>query len=97
MVLAFVPGVLAQTTQGLIGGSVVDSLSGNPLPKARVEAFSPTTNLAQSALTEKSGFFVLPLLSPGTYQIRVEADGYQGLQIDRLELAVAATLTLPFR
>lgn len=97
VLLGAAPTLLAQTTQGLIAGYVVDSLTGNPIPKAHVEAFSRTTNLSQAAVTGPSGFYVLPLLSPGTYQIRAEADGYQGLQVEQLELAVAATLTLPFR
>jgi hypothetical protein len=87
----------AQTTQGLIEGSVADSLSGNPIPGARVVASSRSTNLSQSVVADASGFYVLPLLSPGTYLVRAEADGYQSLEVQELELPVAGTLTLPFR
>jgi hypothetical protein len=48
-------------------------------------------------VAEASGFFVLPLLSPGIYQVRAEADGYQSLDVEELELPVAGALTLPFR
>jgi hypothetical protein len=87
----------AQTTQGLITGKVVDSQTGNPLPGTRIVAFNLATNLSQAAVAEDSGFYVLPLLSPGTYQVRAEAKGYQSLQVEQLELEVASSLTLPFR
>ena len=97
LVVSATAALHAQTTQGLITGNVVDSQTGNPLPGARIVAFNLATNLSQAAVAEGSGFYVLPLLSPGTYQVRAEAKGYQALQVEQLELAVAATLTLPFR
>ena len=40
---------------------------------------------------------MLPLLSPGPYQIRVEAEQYQAQEVDDLELPVAGRLELNLR
>ena len=96
LILAILP-LAAQTTQGLIEGSVVDSLTGNAIPRARVVAFSRDTNTSQAAGTDSSGNYALPLLSPGTYQVGAEADGYQALQVEELVLPVGAVLSVPFR
>lgn len=42
------------------------------------------------------GRFALPLLSPGTYRLRVECPGYQAQQVEQLRLPVAGTLNLTF-
>ena len=97
LLMAGVPALVAQTTQGLISGFVVDSLTGEPVPGARVTAFNNATNLSQPAVADASGSYALPLLSPGTYQVRAEAKDYQALEVAQLELRVATVITLPFR
>ena len=87
---------IAQTTLGLISGSVVDSESGAPV-SSRIVYRSLATHTSGTVHSSASGFFILPLLPPGIYQVRVEADKYQGQELADLELAVASFLEINFR
>src|SRR5688572_4211517 len=87
----------AQTTQGLISGRVVDSVTGVPLRGATVSWTNQNTNGNGSAVTGAAGYYVLPLLSPGNYRIRIAADNYQAQEVQELELPVAARLDLSFQ
>jgi carboxypeptidase family protein/TonB-dependent receptor-like protein len=87
----------SQTTQGLISGQLVDSVTGRPIPAANVVFSSATTTLAGGASSDASGYYYLPLLSPGIYAIRVTAPAYQPQEVQELELTVAARIELDFR
>jgi len=87
----------AQTTQGLISGRLVNSVTGAPIPDARIVFASSLTNIAGGAASDASGYYLLPLLSPGLYQVRVTADGFQAQEVQDLELTVAARIDLDFR
>jgi hypothetical protein len=88
---------LPQTTQGLLAGRVVDSQSGAPLAGAEISYFAPATNASGAARPDTSGYYILPLLSPGLYDLRAAAPGYQAQELRQLELPVAARLDLQFR
>ena len=88
---------LCQTTQGLISGKLVDSVTGRPIAGAAILYSSSTSNLAGASLSDPSGYYYLPLLSPGFYQIQVNAPKYQSQEIQELELTVAARVDLDFR
>ena len=64
---------------------------------ANVLYSSSTSNLAGAALSDASGLYYLPLLSPGPYEIRVTAPKYQSQDVQELELTVAARIELDFR
>jgi hypothetical protein len=87
----------SQTTQGLISGQLADSVTGRPVTAASVFYSSATGNLAGAASSDASGYYYLPLLSPGTYQIRVSSPAYQSQEVQELELTVAARIELDFR
>jgi hypothetical protein len=89
--------VSAQTTQGLISGRLLNSVTGTPIQGARIVFASSLTTLAGGAASDTSGYYLLPLLSPGLYQIRVSADGFQAQEVQDLELTVAARIDLDFR
>ena len=86
----------AQTTQGLIGGRLIDSRTGDSIPAAHITYSSATTNAQGSAHIGRNGSYVFPLLSPGIYHIRVESAGYQPQEIYELDLPVSAQLRLDF-
>jgi hypothetical protein len=89
--------VSAQTTQGLISGRLLNSVTGTPIQGARIVFASSLTTLAGGAVSDSSGYYLLPLLSPGLYQVRVTADGFQAQEVQDLELTVAARIDLDFR
>jgi hypothetical protein len=87
----------AQTTQGLISGQVADSVTGRPVAGALVRYEQTQLSLGGAARTDRFGYFALPLLSPGGYKLRIEAAGYQPLQMEEVTLAVAGRLDFPLR
>ncbi|MGH9673185.1 MAG: carboxypeptidase regulatory-like domain-containing protein, partial [Bryobacteraceae bacterium] len=95
--LLFAGAVYAQTTQGLISGRVVDSRTGAPVGGATIACNSAASTLGGAARSDRAGWFVLPLLSPGFYRLRVEADRYQAQELQQIELAVAGRLDYTFR
>ncbi|HTB20507.1 MAG TPA: carboxypeptidase-like regulatory domain-containing protein, partial [Bryobacteraceae bacterium] len=95
--LLYASAATSQTTQGLISGQLVDSVTGRPLASANVIFSSAITTLAGGASSDASGYYYLPLLSPGIYQIRVMSPAYQSQEVQELELTVAARVELDFR
>ena len=75
----------------------MDSVTGRPLASANVIFSSAITTLAGGASSDASGYYYLPLLSPGIYQIRVMSPAYQSQEVQELELTVAARVELDFR
>ena len=68
-------GVSAQTL-GEITGEVTDP-SGAITPGASVTATNMATNIARVTRTNEAGIYSFPALVPGTYQVKVEAPGFQ--------------------
>ena len=86
-----------QTTQGLITGTVVNSRSARPLIGAKVTYAGRAGAIGGETVTGASGYFDLPLLSPGFYHLHVEAAGFQPQELEQVELEVAARLDFIFR
>ncbi|MBI3696689.1 MAG: carboxypeptidase regulatory-like domain-containing protein, partial [Acidobacteria bacterium] len=93
----FITVCRAQTTQGLISGQVVDSEDGRPLAGAQVAYRNVAINRSGVARTNAAGYYILPLLPPGQYRIRVTGDRYQAQELQELDLPVAAFLEINFR
>ena len=87
----------AQTTQGLISGRVVNSVTGRAISGAAVLYNSTTLSASGTVQSDTSGFYFLPLLSAGTYTVRVTATGYQTQELQQMELAVAGRIQVDFR
>jgi outer membrane receptor protein involved in Fe transport len=87
----------AQTTQGLITGRIVDKSTGDPVPGAAVSWTSTTLAASGKQTSDESGYYFLPLLSAGTYNLRVEAATYQAQELQELELPVAGLVNLGFK
>jgi hypothetical protein len=86
----------AQTTQGLIAGRIVNSRSGRPVEHAKVLYTGRDGTIGGEQAADSGGYFTLPLLSPGFYHLRIEADGYQSQELAEVELAVAGRLDFNF-
>jgi hypothetical protein len=94
--ILFTPfGLWAQTPTGTILGTVSDS-SGAVISGAKVTAIKVDTSVATKAVSNNRGYFEIPFLLPGTYQLVVEYTGFErsvrtGLVLDtdqRMEIPV---------
>jgi hypothetical protein len=68
--------LLAQSERGTIAGAVVDA-SGGAIPAAKVVVTNKATNVASTLSTNEVGSFVVPNLTPGEYNVRVEKQGFK--------------------
>jgi hypothetical protein len=92
-VLGFTSSSLfAQTSTGAIRGYVTGP-GGAPVADAQVVARLAATNETRGATTNSSGFYYLPGLRPGTYEVTVRRIGMQP-QSRTLQLPIGQTLDL---
>jgi hypothetical protein len=84
---------LAQTTSGSIAGNVTDPRQA-AIANAAVTVSDEAKAFSQTATTDKEGRFVFPTLSPGTYTLSVEAQGFKKSQKTGILLVANDKLTL---
>lgn len=89
-VTCFASSLVAQ--RGTVRGVVVDGLTGEPLPSARVQVMSA----GASTFAGDGGRFVIEHLEPGTYTMEVSAGGYSQRQL-RIGVESAGVLDLSVR
>src|SRR3974390_3054238 len=82
-------GVVLAQTSGEVTGEVKDQ-SGAFVANVFVTATNSETNVARSTLTNASGIYSLPNLTPGKYQVKVSAPGFETAVV-ALELQVQQT------
>ena len=85
--------IAAQVGSGALGGTVRDE-TGAPLPGATVTATASGTRQTRMALTGQDGAYTFPNLPPGTYQIRVELNGFRPLAHEGVKIATGETIRL---
>ena len=96
IVLALAGGALAQTTSGLITGTVTDS-SGAVIPDAQVELTNQATALRRQAVTDNSGYYSVPELQPGVYDVSVSKQGFATEKLANVHLEVNQSEALNFK
>ena len=69
-------GVASAQTFGEITGEVKDQ-SGAVAPGVSVTAANTATNMSRTTRTNEVGIYSFPSLLPGTWQIKVEAPGFE--------------------
>jgi hypothetical protein len=77
-------------------GLVTDP-SGAVIAEARVSARNKATNLEYSSRTDASGYYTLPTLPAGVYDVTVEKDGFKRAVAAAIELVVGQKGRLDFR
>src|SRR5688572_3420116 len=83
-----VPSLLAQsTTDGAIGGNVVDQSKG-VIPGATVTVRNTGTNSTASTTTDSSGRFAVTALPPGVYSVEVSLAGFASYKQDNVVVEV---------
>ena len=76
LIAVFAVDLKAQAVYGTISGTVSDP-QGAAVPDATASATNTAQNVSTSAKTNDSGFFEITHLIPGTYQLKVEQQGYK--------------------
>ncbi len=96
LVLSLLPvtAALAQTSRGVISGTVTDS-SGAVVPDATVKIEQNETGLTRSLVTTSDGVFEFAALPAGFYTVTVSHVGFQTQKIRNIEVQVARTTSLP--
>lgn len=76
-------------------GAVLDS-DGKPLPGARIFVRRAENNAERVLLADAEGRYLLTMLSPGTYSLRVETNGFQIMRVENLTAIAGATIRRNF-
>jgi len=79
----------AQVAGARLAGTVTDS-TGGVIPGAQVRIENTANHLARELVTNQSGFYSAPNLSPGPYTVTVSAKGFQSEVRRGLTLTVGA-------
>lgn len=85
--------LVAQTA--LVTGKITDS-SAAVVPGASVAVTATATGVRTAALSNEGGFFTIPNLSPGLYNLSVSKDGFRPVTQTNLQLAVQQVARLDF-
>ena len=88
-------GVALAQTGGSITGEVKDQ-TGAVAPNAAVTVTNSQTNVARSTATNSAGIYSFPGLTPGTYQVKVSAPGFETIVKTDIELQVQQTARVDF-
>jgi outer membrane receptor protein involved in Fe transport len=88
----------AQTSSATISGYIVDQSKG-AVPNALVKLVNPETGVTRTTRSHANGAFIFPDVQPGTFEILVDATGYQefvkkDLRLSAQERLAAGTLQL---
>ena len=85
----------AQVTTGDITGRVLDA-QGNVVPNATVSVRNTGTGLMRTAQTDTEGNYTITQLPAGTYEVTVEAQGFNRALLKSFDVNVGARLTQNF-
>ena len=80
----------AQLTTATLAGRVLDS-SGGTLPGVTITTRQTETGLQRTTMSDAQGRYVIAALSPGTYEIRAELEGFRPLLRTGVRLTIAQT------
>src|ERR1700694_1750830 len=83
-----------ETTSAIVGQ--VRDTSNAVVPGATVTIANPETGLRRSAKTDEAGRFNFPQLKPGTYSVKVEAQGFEPRQNDNVVSGLGQKQTVDF-
>jgi outer membrane receptor protein involved in Fe transport len=94
LVLAAAGSAFGQETTGTISGRVVDAQQ-LAVPGATVTV----TGLqgAKTAVTDADGRYAIPFLTPGTYSVKAELQGFKTAARTGIVVALGQTVDLPFK
>jgi hypothetical protein len=88
--LLALPAVARAQATGTISGLVTDP-TGGVLPGAAVEAKNEGTGQLRYATTSAEGFYTIPLLAPGQYEVKATLSGFNTVTRSHVRVTVAET------
>ena len=74
--LATQSSIFGQASYGAITGTITDP-SDRVIPRAKIEVFAEDRGQQYKVETNDSGNYLLTQLRPGSYRIKIQADGFQ--------------------
>ena len=83
----------AQDLRGRVQGVVTD-VSGAVIPAASVTLRNVNTNVAATRETDEVGRYFFGSVLPGTYEIRIELDGFRTYLQENLLVQTRADITI---
>ncbi|MBV9887035.1 MAG: carboxypeptidase regulatory-like domain-containing protein, partial [Acidobacteria bacterium] len=86
----------AQQGTTAIVGDVTDP-TGSVITAAKVTATDAGSGVTRNTTTDEQGHFQFASLQPGTYSVRVEAQGFRATVIDKVEALVSTTQNLSIK
>ncbi len=83
----------AQETRGTVRGIVTDP-NGHTVPNASVQVIDPARGAKVTLSTNNDGLFQATYLTPGEYQVIVQAPGFKKMIRDKVVLHIAESLQI---
>ncbi|MCU1261274.1 MAG: hypothetical protein JWO80_4159, partial [Bryobacterales bacterium] len=93
--LALLPSLAYAQATGQITGLISDP-SGSVVVNASIEAVSQATGQIRTVSSGQDGFYTIPLMNPGLYQVKASMPGFSVLVRDGIEVAVNGTSRADF-
>ena len=87
LVLLLLPLARGQAVSATLLGNVTDN-TGAAVPNAAVQILESATGIARAGVTNESGNFTFPDLTPGTYSVSVQAPGFKKETRDNVDVVV---------
>ncbi len=95
LMFAFASIGFTQTPTGTLQGLVTDP-TGSAVPNASVKVVNAGTNETRDLVTDSTGRYVAPLLTPGTYSITASATGFRSSKTDNIKVDVGQNRSIDF-
>lgn len=83
-----------QSASGSISATVTDA-SGAIIPRAQVILKTESTNATRETVTNGSGVFYFPAVSPGSYTVTVSASGFTSWEANGIIITQGKSVNLP--
>lgn len=83
----------SQALNGQIEGTVTDSVGG-AIPNASIKVRNTGTGTERTVIADSNGFYRIPLLPLGSYQVTVEVENFKRLVRDGITLSAGQTATI---
>ncbi len=91
LALAFSPSLATSARAQVVGATlsgIVSDQSGGVIPQVSISIKNTATDITRTTTTSAAGFYSVPNLIPGTYEIKAEAKGFSS------EVQTGVTLTV---